>query len=69
MRMFCNGHSPDGRHFLVQEGSPRAAAAVRDLGFEVLELSTDQFMLSGGSVFCMKLHYWAAAESTPGATS
>ena len=44
----------DGKHFLVQRGcgvSREVAAA----GFTVVELDTDEFMKSGGSVFCMKM--------------
>ncbi len=59
MNMACNGHSPDGEHYLVQRGSPRTCDALTALGFTVIELDTDQFLLSGGSVFCMKLHYWS----------
>lgn len=59
MNMACNGHSPDGRHYLVQSGSPRCNAALERLGVDVIELETDQFLLSGGSVYCMKLHWWA----------
>jgi len=51
----CNGHCPDERHFLVQAGCERTAATVRELGFEVIELDTTEFLKSGGSVFCMKL--------------
>jgi len=59
MRMVCNGHSPDGRHFIVQSGSPQAVARLRSLGIKVLEVETAEFLKSGGSVFCMKLHHWA----------
>jgi N-dimethylarginine dimethylaminohydrolase len=51
----CNGHAPDGRHFLVQSGCVATGDRVRDLGFEVIELDTSEFLKSGGSVFCMKL--------------
>ncbi len=59
MKMFCNGHSPDGRHYIVQPGA-EAADDLRALGVEVVEVETGEFLRSGGSVFCMKLHYWAA---------
>jgi N-dimethylarginine dimethylaminohydrolase len=58
MRMVCNGHCPDQRHFLVQEGCDRVNAQLEDLGFVVCGLDTSEFLLSGGSVFCMKQHYW-----------
>ena len=59
MRMVCNGHCPDRRHFLVQQGSPRVKAQLEEFGFVVIELDTSEFLLSGGSVFCMKQHYWS----------
>ena len=59
MRMVCNGHCPDKRHFLVQGGCDRVNGQLQDLGFVILELDTSEFLLSGGSVFCMKQHYWA----------
>ena len=58
--MVCNGHCPDGQHFLVHPGSPSATAALEQRGIEVVALDTSEFLKSGGSVFCMKLHYWAA---------
>ena len=54
----CNAHCPDGRHVLIQRGSAATAAALRDAGYEVIELDTDEFVKAGGSVFCMKLMYW-----------
>ncbi len=60
LRMACNGHSPDGRHVLIQQGCDRVTHWLTERGFEVLGLDTSEFLLSGGSVFCMKQHYWAA---------
>ncbi|MEZ4320960.1 MAG: arginine deiminase-related protein [Myxococcota bacterium] len=51
----CNGHCPDGRHFIVQRGATMTNQRVRDAGFEVIEVDTGEFLKSGGSVFCMKL--------------
>ena len=59
MNMFCNGHSPDGRHYIVHEGS-EAADTLRAMDVDVIEVDTSEFLKSGGSVFCMKLHYWGA---------
>jgi len=58
--MVCNGHCPDGQHFLVHPGSPSAFAALEQRGIEVVTLDTSEFLKSGGSVFCMKLQYWGA---------
>lgn len=58
MWMFCNGHSPDGKTYIVQEGSA-AAADLRALGYELIEVETGEFRKAGGSVFCMKLAWWS----------
>lgn len=58
LRMVCNGHCPDQRHFLVQAGSSTSNERLAALGFVIRELETSEFLLSGGSVFCMKQHYW-----------
>ena len=57
--MVCNGHSPDGKHFLVHPGSPSTFATLEAEGLQVVRLDTSEFLKSGGSVFCMKLHYWS----------
>ena len=58
MQMVCNGHCPDGRNFLVQGGRDRVNKWLTERGFVVVELDTSEFLLSGGSVFCLKQHYW-----------
>lgn len=58
-RLFaCNAHSPDGRHVIIQRGCTQTVQRLRDAGFEPIEVDTDEFLKSGGSVFCMKLMYW-----------
>lgn len=58
-RLFaCNAWSPDGQHVLIQAGCERASSALRERGYTVIELETDEFLKSGGSVFCMKLALW-----------
>lgn len=54
----CNAHCPDGRHVLIQRGCTVTNARLAEAGFEVVELDTDEFLKSGGSVFCMKLMIW-----------
>lgn len=54
----CNAHCPDGRHVLLQKGSPVTVSRLKELGFRVIELSTEEFIKSGGSVFCMKLQFF-----------
>ena len=51
----CNGHCPDGKHFIVQAGNTRTAQIAADLGLTVIEVDTSEFLKSGGSVYCMKL--------------
>lgn len=51
----CNGHCPDGQHFIVQRGATETVAAVESLGLTVIEVETGEFLKSGGSVYCMKL--------------
>ena len=54
----CNAHCPDGEHVLIQAGCERTNALLRAGGYTVVELETDEFLKSGGSVFCMKLMFW-----------
>jgi len=49
-----NAHCPDGRHVLLQRGSPRTEAALRARNFMPVPLDTGEFLKSGGSVFCLK---------------
>jgi len=52
-RFACNA-AAFGRHVLIQAGCTRLNAELEALGFEVVELQTDEFLKSGGSVFCLK---------------
>ncbi|MEZ4700882.1 MAG: arginine deiminase family protein [Rhodothermales bacterium] len=54
----CNAHCPDGRHVLIQRGCRRTNQRLREAGYEPVELDTDEFLKSGGSVFCMKQMFW-----------
>jgi N-dimethylarginine dimethylaminohydrolase len=54
--MACNAAAFFGRVVVIQSGSPRVNQKLRDLGFEVMEVNTSEFLKSGGSVFCMKMH-------------
>ena len=54
----CNAHSPDGQHVLIQRGCTDTNALLQAGGYKVIELDTDEYLKSGGSVFCMKLMYW-----------
>lgn len=58
-RLFaCNAHSPDGHHVFIQRGCTETVRRLRREGFTPVELDTDEFLKSGGSVFCMKQMYW-----------
>ena len=54
----CNAHCPDGETVLIQMGCAETTRRLQAAGFEVVELQTDEFLKSGGSVFCMKLMFW-----------
>lgn len=54
----CNAHCPDGKHVIMQSGATQTVAALRGAGFEPVEISTEEFIKSGGSVFCMKLQFF-----------
>jgi N-dimethylarginine dimethylaminohydrolase len=54
----CNAHCPDGKNVILQAGSKQTVARLRAAGFEAVELSTEEFIKSGGSVFCMKLQFF-----------
>ncbi len=51
----ANGHSPDGRHYIVHHTCVETAAALRELGVTVIDVDTSEFIKSGGSVYCMKM--------------
>lgn len=51
----CNGDSPDGKHYLLQKGSPVTMRELSARGFQPVELETSEFLKSGGSVFCLKM--------------
>jgi N-dimethylarginine dimethylaminohydrolase len=51
----CNAHALDGKTVIIQRGAVETVARLRAEGFQVVEVETDEFLKSGGSVFCMKL--------------
>jgi N-dimethylarginine dimethylaminohydrolase len=54
--MACNACALFGGSVVIQRGNPRTVAALRERGFEVVEVETGEFLKSGGSVFCMKMY-------------
>lgn len=54
----CNAHCPDGEHVLIQHGCDKTNRRLQQAGFVPVELDTDEFLKSGGSVFCMKQMIW-----------
>ncbi|AXJ00059.1 N-Dimethylarginine dimethylaminohydrolase [Cyclonatronum proteinivorum] len=54
----CNATCPDGKHVIIQKGAKQTSKALKEAGFEVVEVDTSEFIKSGGSVFCMKLMLW-----------
>lgn len=54
----CNAACPDGKNVIIQQGCTDVNKNLRDAGFSVHEVSTYEFLKSGGSVFCMKQMVW-----------
>ena len=54
----CNATCPDGKNVFIQEGCTEANKAMEAAGFIVHEFSTNEYLKSGGSVFCMKMLLW-----------
>lgn len=54
----CNATCPDGQNVIIQQGCTDVNKNLRDAGFAVHEVSTYEFIKSGGSVFCMKMMLW-----------
>lgn len=54
--MACNACSLFGKIVVIQRDNARTVAALRERGFEVVEVETGEFLKSGGSVFCMKMY-------------
>lgn len=54
----CNASCPDGRNVIIQQGCTDVNKNLRDEGFSVHEVSTYEYIKSGGSVFCMKMLMW-----------
>ncbi len=54
----CNAHSPDGETVIIQRGCTVTNERLREAGYSVVEVDTDEYLKSGGSVFCMKLMFW-----------
>lgn len=54
----CNATCPDGKNVFIQEGCVEANKAMEELGFIVHKFSTNEYLKSGGSVFCMKMMLW-----------
>ncbi|WP_141734741.1 dimethylarginine dimethylaminohydrolase family protein [Oligoflexus tunisiensis] len=51
----CNAHCPDQQHVILQKGCEETCRILRSYGFTPVEVETDEFIKSGGSVFCMKM--------------
>lgn len=54
----CNAVCPDGKNVFIQKGCIEVNGILENLGFKVHEFSTDEYLKSGGSVFCMKMMLW-----------
>jgi N-dimethylarginine dimethylaminohydrolase len=54
----CNATCPDGKNVFIQKGCTEVNDALVRAGFNVHQFSTDEYLKSGGSVFCMKMLLW-----------
>jgi len=54
----CNATCPNGKNVVIQKGCVEVNAELEKLGFVVHEVETEEFLKSGGSVFCMKMMVW-----------
>ena len=57
-----NAFCPDGKHVFIQKGTKRLTKKLTKQGFKVVPIETEQFLLSGGSVFCLKQSYYLEQE-------
>lgn len=55
----CNATAVAGKRVLLPSDSPKTARLLASRGFTVVELSTHEFLKSGGSIFCMKMLFWS----------
>jgi N-dimethylarginine dimethylaminohydrolase len=53
-KLACNAVALRGKYIFIQRGAVGVSERLRGLGYEVIEVETEEFMKSGGSVFCMK---------------
>lgn len=53
-----NAFCPDGRNVFIQKGCDNTYRDLEGHGFIVHACDTDEFIKSGGSVFCMKMQLW-----------
>jgi N-dimethylarginine dimethylaminohydrolase len=54
----CNATAPDGNNVFIQKGCVEVNKQLENSGFIVHEFNTNEFLKSGGSVFCMKMMLW-----------
>ena len=52
--LFC----PNGRDVFIDQNNHQLIEELQVLGFRIHPLATSEFLKSGGSVFCLKLHLW-----------
>lgn len=52
--LFC----PNGRDIFIDQANNQLIEELQVLGFRIHTLQTSEFLKSGGSVFCLKLHLW-----------
>jgi N-dimethylarginine dimethylaminohydrolase len=54
--MACNATAIGGKHVIIQSGNTRTCELLKEVGYQVHEVDTSEYLKSGGSVFCMKMY-------------
>lgn len=54
-RFACNAAAFLGKYVVMQKGAKKTKSDLEKAGFEVVEVETNEFLKSGGSVYCMKM--------------
>lgn len=60
--MTCNAAAFHGKNVVIQRGAEKTAERLREFGFQIHPVATDEFIKSGGSIFCMKTSLFQEAE-------
>lgn len=54
----CNAHCPDGKNIFIEKGAIKLQEQCLELGLNVIQIDTSEYLKSGGSIFCLKNQGW-----------